>query len=142
MFRAALLIVLASLIGCASMKSPSQADMNARVGPTFGGREALTYWVPASSPFYAAGRISRLAVDPSNASATLIKVFNASRESPMRLAVGGENSSLTRHEIIAALAQIKGDVSKLELSFFGDASDASEVRRVIEGRGGKYIAAK
>jgi hypothetical protein len=60
----------------------------------------------------------------------------------MRLVVTGDNSTLARHELMAALARVKGDVSKLELSFFGDAADASEAQRVIESRGGKYIAAK
>lgn len=142
MFRFALLVVLSTLLGCASAPSTSQAEMDARVRATFPGRVAQAFWVPSSSAFYDAGRISRLAVDPASANASLVKLLQSSRDSSITLVVSGVSSNLARHEIIAALSQVKGDISKLELSFFGDGPDVSEVQRTVEGKGGKYVAAR
>jgi hypothetical protein len=108
----------------------------------FSWRAAELFWVPSPSVFYDTGRISRLAVDPSNVNSSLLRLLQSSRDTPVVLVVSGASSTLARHEIIAALSQVKGDMSKLELSFFGDVSDASEVQRAVERRGGKYAAAK
>jgi hypothetical protein len=75
MHRFALLVASATLVGCAAVSSPTPSEMVARAVATFAGRDALVYHVPSSSPFFAAGRIARLAVDPERAPPTLVKIL-------------------------------------------------------------------
>lgn len=142
MIRVVLLAAMSILFGCATAPSTSQTEITAKVRATFPGRVAELFWVPSPGIFYDTGRISRLAIDPANVNSSLLKLLQSSRDAPVLLVVSGASSTLARHEIVAALSQVEGDVSKLELSFFGDGKDASEVQRAVEGRGGKYVAAK
>lgn len=128
--------------GCASAPKLSQAELDAHARATFPGTTSDVFWVPSRNELADAGRISRLNVDPGAASPELVQLLRSANQSPVHLLVSSPNSTLARHEVVAALSRAGATLSKLQVSFIGDPAEAALIRAAVEKVGGKYVDPK
>ena len=102
------------------------------------GQNALLYCVEgASNPI--SGAMARAALPASAPIVTsLVRVVSSASQQSVRVAVAGDDSAYTAQVIKVALGSVPGDLPNLQLAFIGSRSHEAEVRRVVEGKRGKF----